>query len=157
MKNQKQFPDKEMDYAFNIHMLLGNSIKLVPRLKQLDVCRYLSYLPHKVVDFIVENRLLFINPDSNQMGAYYPPKYYKDAAGVVILNFPIWELKSIERAFVIAHEVAHAFNHNNIVRYKGNIIDKRIKMEEEANRLAIKWLSKRYNKERLRQVCRHGY
>ena len=58
---------------------------------------------------------------------------------------------------VVAHEVAHAVIHDKYVRDKRNIAEKRLLMEEEANKLAVKWLEKRYSKERLRQVCKHSY
>jgi len=69
----------------------------------------------------------------------------------------LWRRRPIEKAMVVAHEVAHAVIHDKYVRDKRNIAEKRLLMEEEANKLAVKWLEKRYSKERLRQVCKHSY
>ena len=157
MKNQKQFQENE-NSAFDIHMRLGNSIALVPRIRQLGTCRYLSYLPKEVVDFIIEN-YVFIGQDENELASQFELShpYFLGRKGLIIMSGQLWRRKPIEKAMVIDHEVAHAVIHDKYVRDKRNIAEKRLHMEEEANELAIKWLSKRYSKERLRQVSGHSY
>lgn len=144
--------------AFSIHMRLGTSIKLVPRLQQLNVSRYLSYLPREVVNFIVEN-YVFIGPEENELASQFELShpYFLGRKGLIILSGQLWRRRPIEKAIVIAHEVAHAINQDKFVRDKRNIMEKRLRMEEEANELAIKWLEKRYDKERLLQICKYSY
>jgi hypothetical protein len=157
MQNRKQFPGNN-NSAFGIHIRLGNSIKLIPRLQQLGVCRYLSYLPKEIVDFVVDNYVL-IGMDENELGSQYQfdHPYFLGKSGFILLSSELWRRKPIEKAMVIAHEVAHAVIHNKFVRDKRNIFEKRLEMEEEANKLAIKWLEKRYSKERLQRICNRQY
>jgi hypothetical protein len=158
MKSQKQFPEKERNSPDMIHMRLGTSITLLSLYAQGIVTRCLSCLPLMTIDHTIKN-IVFLGQSDLEVGSFYSfdHSYFKAKTGFILLSKELWNLKPIEIAFVIAHEVAHAFNHNNVIRYKGNILEKRIKMEEEANKLAIKWLEKRYSKERLLQLCKHSY
>lgn len=82
----------------------------------------------------------------------YNHPYFLGKTGFILLSRELWRRRPIEKAIVIAHEVAHAVNENKRVKYEGSIVERRIKMEEEANELAIKWLVKPYKKERLQQI-----
>ena len=158
IKKRGYFSENETN-SFDIHRALGDSIRLTPRIHQLSICRYLSYLPREVVDFIVEN-YAFIGQDENELGSQYvfdDYPWFAAKRGLILLAGQLWKRKPIEKAMVVAHEVAHAVIHDKFVRDKRNIAEKRLEMEEEANRLAIKWLSKRYSKKRLRQVCKYSY
>jgi len=64
------------------------------------------------------------------------------------------EKKPIEIAFTVAREVVHAYKEHKINDYKNNGIDKNIKREKEADKLAVKWLSKHYKRESLLKLCK---
>lgn len=151
MKNRKQFPEKERYSAFNIHMRLGNSIKLVPRLAQLQVARCLSFLPREVVDFIIDN-YVFIGQDEDELGSQFQfdhPFFSGKKIGFILLSSQLWKRRPIEKAMVIVHEVAHAVNKFKSRRYEGNVIERKLARENEANKLAVTWLSKRYKRKSL--------
>ncbi|MFX0113988.1 MAG: hypothetical protein ACFFB3_05540 [Candidatus Hodarchaeota archaeon] len=57
-----------------------------------------------------------------------------EKTGFTLLNSELWK-RLIEKAIVIAHEVAHTVNEIRSVKYEGSTIEKIIKMEKEANDL----------------------
>ena len=152
MKKKLKFEDNEMN-PYILHLRLGTSIELVPRLAQFQVTKYLSLLPGDVIDFIVEH-YVFISQDEYEMGTHFPfrHRYFKGKIGFILINNDLWKRKPIEKAFVIAHEVAHAYNEYSPKTFYNNFIERRIMREEEASRLAIKWLSKHYKRRNLIKI-----
>lgn len=153
MRKIYYFSKEEIHDPDIIHLRLGTSIELVPRLAQLQVTKYLSLLPRDVIDFIVEH-YVFISQDEYEMGTHFPfrHRYFKRKTGFILLNNELWNRKPIEKAFVIAHEVAHAYNEYSPKTFYNNFIELRKMREEEASSLAIKWLSKHYKKRNLIRI-----
>lgn len=152
--NKKKYISKKQMYSPDIiHMRMGTSIELVCRLKQLEVTKYLSFLPREVIDFIIDN-YVFIAQDEFEMGTHFPfcHKFFRGKTGFILLNNELWSRKPIEKAFVIAHEVAHAYNEYSPKTFYNNFIERRIMREKEASRLAIKWLRKHYKKRNLIKI-----
>ena len=152
MKKKLKFEENEMDPDI-LHIRLGTSIELVPRLAQLQVTKYLSLLPRDVIDFVVEH-YIFIGQEKYEMGTHFPfrHRYFKGKTGFILLNNELWNRKPIEKAFVIAHEVAHAYNEFSPKTCPSNPIERRIMREDEASKLAIEWLSKHYKKRNLIKI-----
>lgn len=153
MRKSHNFLKKEMYSPDIIHLRLGTSIELVPRLSQLQVIKYLSLLPGEVIDFMIDH-YVFISQDKYEMGTHFPfrHRHFKGKTGFILLNNELWNKKPIEKAFVIAHEVAHAYNEYSPKTFCNNFIERRIMREEEANKLAIEWLSKHYKKRNLIKI-----
>jgi len=158
IKKQRYFSEKDIIAALNIHRRLNSSIRLVNRVEQLGVCQCLGMLPKKVIDYVVANYVL-IGMSKDELGSQYPfdHPYFFGKKGFILLGSKLWNRRPIEKAMVVAHEVAHAVIHDKYIGDKRSTFKKRLEMEEEANRLAIKWLSKRYSKERLLEICQHSY
>jgi len=141
-----KFHTPEMiDYMFN-------SAELVPPYARGLLSNSLVLLPEEIIDFIVEN-YVFISRDEEECGSQWTfnSVHFKDKKGFILLATKIWKKKSIEIAFIIAHEVAHAFK-----KHKTGVIALKqgTKQEKEANRLAVKWLSKHYKKKSLMKLCK---
>ena len=153
MKKQKYSVKNETYTPEIIHLKLGTSIELIPRLAQIQVTKYLSLLPKDVIDFIVEH-YVFIGQEKYEMGTHFPfcHRYFRGKRGFILLNNELWKTRPIEKAFVIAHEVAHAYNEYSPKTFFNNFIERRIKREEEANKLAVVWLSKHFKKSNLIKI-----
>lgn len=147
MKKRNSFYEKEMYAPDMIFLRMGTSVELVPRMARLHVAKYPSFLPRKVINFIID-RYVFIGQDQDEMGSQFlfSHPYFLGKTGFILLNSELWKRRPIKKAMTITHEVAHAVNEIRPVKYEGSTMEKRMKMEKEANDLAIKWLAKRYNK-----------
>jgi hypothetical protein len=157
MNKRKRLFEKDFYVPDMIYLRMGKSIELVPRLARLQVAKCISLLPGEVIDFT--DKYVFIGQDRNELGSQFQfdHPYFLNKKGFILLSSQLWQRRPIEKAMVVAHEVAHAVNQDKFIRSKKNIIEKRLQMEEEANELAIKWLSKRYKKEKLLQICKWSY
>lgn len=158
MKKRIRYLDKNMYAPDSIFFRMGTSLELIPQIARFQVAESLSLLGKDIVDFIVD-RYVFIGQDRDEIGSQFSfgHPYFLGKSGFILLSSELWRRRPIEKALVIAHEVAHAVIHNKYVRDKRNVFIKRLEMEKEANRLAIKWLSKRYSKERLLGICKYSY
>lgn len=96
----------------------------------------LFLLPKVVRVFLQAKKYKFLafgfSDDPDDTGKY--------TSGVIYFNKTLWRAAPIKRAFVIAHEVAHAWNGDD---------------EIEADILAVKWLSKYYKKSDLIKECNY--
>ena len=119
----------------------------------LSFRKYLSFLPKEVIDFIIQ-RYVFISQNKFEMGTHFPfrHRYFMGKTGFILLNNELWKRRPIEKAFVIAHEAAHAYNEYSPKTFYNNFVERRIKREEEASRLAIEWLGKHYEKRNLTKI-----
>ena len=135
---------------------LNGSLDLIPDHAEMLLGKSLSLLPKNVIDFIVGN-YVFISQEEDEDGTHYAFDniFFKDKIGFILLNNNLWRKKPIEIAFTIAHEVAHAFKRHTIKDFKDVDLDKGIKIEKEADRLALKWLNKHYKKESLEKLCNY--
>ena len=140
---------KKRDKFYTPEMIddsLGNN-ELVPKYARVSLAKSLSLLPEEVIDFICEN-YVFISHDEDDNGSHWTfnDVYFKDKLGFIWLNSSLWREKPIQTAFTIAHEVAHDFLKHHTKDYSDTNSKKRMRQEKEADRLAVEWLNKRYQK-----------
>ena len=155
----RKIKDEKSDKLYTPEMILyelNGSLELIPDHAEMLLGKYLSLLPKSVIDFIVGN-YVFISQKEAEDGAHYAFDniFFKDKIGFILLNSNLWRKKPIEIAYTIAHEAAHAFKGHAIKDFKDTDLDKGIKIEKEADRLALKWLSKHYKKETLEKLCNY--
>lgn len=155
MKKQKnkyeewEYSIDEIDYA------LDCARDLIPYYARIPLAKALSLLPRKIIDFVVNN-CIFISPEAESKGYWYSfnHPFFKGKKGFILLGDILWKAKPIERAFVIAHEVAHAFKGHNVLMTEISNVEKQMKMEVEADKLAIKWLVKHYKEKSLLKISK---
>ena len=150
--------------TFNMHTpemidyRLGIDRELVPDYARLQLAKFLSILPKDVIDFIISN-YVFVSLSEGENGSFnhFNSIYYHDKAGFILLGETLWSKDSIQKAFTIAHEVAHAFR-NHVVKDENDMEpDRYDKREEDADKLAVDWLSRHYKKEDLLKLCHSKY
>lgn len=155
-------------YAFDV---AGH---LLPKYARMPLIKALSPLPKKILDFVIDN-CIFMSLEAGNQGEWYNfnHPFFKGKKGIILLADSLWKASPIERALIIAHEVAHAFRgHSIIITEMSDVQEhgeleieikkmieememekKQMEMDDEADRLAIKWLVKYYDKESLLEIC----
>lgn len=122
---------------------------LVPEYARIPLLEALSLLPREVIDFITEH-CYFITQGEELDGSYHDFRsFHEETTGFILIPKNLWKEEQIRIAFTIAHEVAHAFK-RHILSDQDLQCD--LKQEKEADRLAVKWLSKHYNKKSLMEL-----
>jgi hypothetical protein len=104
-------------------------------------------LPKKVVDFIESKYVLFYPQDIFVEGAciFLDKAKFKGKVGCILIFPGLLGAGKMTIYFVVAHEVAHAWLRKN----------KKADTEVEADKLAVKWLSKHYKESDLIRYCEH--
>jgi hypothetical protein len=153
LRKLREFEEEQMHSVDMIDYSLITDF--IPRYARTPLAKSLSLLPHKVIDFITEN-YVFITQEKDGKGTHFmfdDPRF-ENKLGFILIADRIWKKKPIEIVFTIAHEVAHAF--------KGDKIDLKKeyksvppKFEKDADRLAIKWLSRHYSKKSLMRFANY--
>lgn len=140
-KTEGLYTSEALDYSFDLSS--------IPEKFRAPLAKALALLPHHVIDFLLKNTV-FITPDISEKGSYWhlADGLFKKRLGIVILNPPLWENSSMQIAFTIAHESAHAYKrHSQKLDFKDQLAQ-----EDEADKLAIKWLSKVYKKKDIQKM-----
>ena len=144
-----------------IYSTLDTARDLIPVYAGAPLAQSLALLPEDVIDFVIYN-LVFITEEEGG-GAYYSFNhvFFRDKKGFILIPDSTWKRgwnkDKIQIAFVIAHEVAHAFLNHEINTFDDTDIEKRDKEEIEADKLAVKWLSRHYEREDLMKLCDSAY
>lgn len=126
----------------------------IPYYARFPLSKALSLLPHKVIDYIVEN-YIFISEDKDEKGCHWTFDciWFKNRVGFILLATNLWDKEIIQIDFTIAHEVAHAWKKHKILNLEDTEVKKGIKREKEADKLAVEWLKKYYNVKSLKIFC----
>lgn len=134
---------EKIDYSLDI------ARELIPNHARHLLARSLSLLPEEVVNFVADN-LLFISSEGGEYITFNHP-FFQNRKGFILLPSDLWKKKPIEIAFVIAHEIAHAYMNDEIKSWDD--MEKRIPNEIKADKTAVRWLSKSYSEKNLRRLC----
>jgi len=104
-----------------------------------------SLLPKKVADFIESKYKLFYPQNMFLEGAciFLDKASFKGKVGCILIFPGLRGERKMTVDFVLAHEVAHAWLRKN----------KKANTEVEADKLAVKWLSKHYKESDLIKQC----
>jgi Zn-dependent peptidase ImmA (M78 family) len=137
---------------------LGPARDLIPDYARALLAQSLAYLPENVIDFVVEN-LIFITPEAQGRGMYFSftYTYFEGRKGFILIPESTWDENLKQIAFVITHEIAHALLNHEIRTIDDMEKEKREREEIEADRLAVKWLSKHHKRESLMKLCDSAY
>lgn len=125
-----------------------------PEEVRYPLAKALSLLPEEVVEAVIENCIFFII----EMGGSYlsfKDKRLEGKKGIIHLDYSLFKKNSMEIAFTVAHEVAHALGDDAIEIKLNMTLEDQTKPEIKADKLAVEWLSKHYEKESLIPMC--GY
>jgi len=143
-QNKEMYSPEMIDYKLDI------ARDWIPQQARLTLAKALSLLPEKVIDFICENCVFMSNEDyGGGRWISFKNLFFKDRKGIIELDYSLWEKKSIEITYTIAHEVAHAFKDHHFSNYEDMTLEFDENQEKEADKLAIKWLSKHFSKDKL--------
>ena len=160
-KEKKKLEKYNIQQSYSLEMIdYGlDTAGLVPEYARTPLAKALSLLPHEVIDFVTEH-CYFISQEKGTDGSYHDfDSFHKKAVGFILIPEEIWGKKPIQIAFTIAHEVAHALKRNKPLdkgfKKIGELLQYVPKQEKEADRLAVKWLSRHYSKKSLMKLC--GY
>lgn len=149
-------PEFDKYTADMIHYRLDTSRELIPRRAESLLAEALELLPHEVIDFVIEY-ISFISESDREGGSYYDFDHYalKDRKGFILFGTALWEKEWLEIAFTVAHEVAHAFC-GHIVTFDAVESGLAVETEQNADKLAVKWLSKHFDRESLVKMTYEG-
>lgn len=132
---------------------MANAIHLVPEESAgQKLMTVLFLLPSRVRDFITKN-YVFISRNPNREAAThfsFKEVWFKNKKGFILIDAGLWEKDNTEIALTIAHEVAHAFLGHGVKSFGTDLSSKE---EKQADRTAVKWLSKHHKKEDLMKLC----
>ena len=131
----------------SINSRLDTGRDLIPDEAKESLSNALSLLPEKVIDFVIDN-CIFISICLKCLYFPFDHPFFKDEIGFILLDTYIWGTSKSKRDFAIAHEVAHAYSKHKIKSSK----EEMDKQEEEADILAIKWLSEHYELKILKRI-----
>lgn len=107
----------------------------------------LSLLPKKAADFISKKYVICLPTDMlwEAICLSFDNACFKDKVGCIVFSSDSRPLEQKRINFLFAHEVAHAWLIKN----------KKANTEIEADKLAVKWLSKHYKKSDLMRECEY--
>ncbi|MFA6273654.1 MAG: M48 family metalloprotease [Candidatus Paceibacterota bacterium] len=130
------YTPKDIDYEIN-------EINFIPEYARNSLATALSYLPEKIVDFVIKN-CVFISLDKGDRGEHIAKNDFrlKKKHNLIIISKKLWFNKDKKMiAFVIAHEVAHAYKKHGFKSFDDTDIALNAKRERTADNQAIKWMS----------------
>ena len=156
MKNQKK---RNKKYSLNYIDDELNNTGLIPDYASGKLAEAISCLPEEIIDFIFESQV-FLTLDNKTTAEqwFFDDFRFSGKKGFILLSDSLWDKEPIQIAFIIAHEVAHAFKNHNFNSYKnidsGDIdgIEDTKKREKEAGGLATLWLRPHFNLEDLKKL-----
>jgi hypothetical protein len=130
---------------------MDSDLDSIPQYAQYNFLRALSYLPKDIREKAI-SKCVFLSDDKTNTGTYnsLKDKKWKDKKGFIYFSSLLWDSKLIKIDFCVAHEIAH-FIQDATTGYGRQF--RSFKEEKEADKLAIKWLEKRYKKEKLLKTC----
>jgi len=126
-------------------------VYLIPESELYALSKALSLLPEEVINFATNN-ILFISPETSMYLTFNHP-FFQDQKGFILLSSDLWKKRPIEIAFTVAHEVAHAYMKDEIKSWDDMKDEIRTPNEIKADKTAVEWLSKSYDKKSLRKLC----
>jgi len=129
------YTPEEIDYEIS-------DTSIVPEYARGPFARALSYLPEDVVDFVIEN-CVFISLDKSDNGVQIGINDFrlKNKRDIIFLSEMLWFKNKKAIAFVVAHEVAHAYKkHEMKDLIKDTDIALNQKREKDADKQATIWL-----------------
>lgn len=131
MEKQSYSPE-EADYQFGGMNAVSPEFRII-------LAKALSELPKATVDWVAEN-LIFISSSEEYWAFSLSKNEWEHIVGFVFLCEHLKNIAEKEQAFSIAHEIAHhRLGHKSPIF--GNLTtDEFRKQEEEADKLARKWL-----------------
>lgn len=136
---------------------MGVALHLVSKDARQKLMDAIMFLPTEVENFIVKN-YVFISRDSKRAIAThfsFDEVWFKNKKGFILIDTGLWNKSEKEITFTVAHEIAHAFLGHGVKTLSKNLSSKE---EKEADRTAVKWLSKHYKKDELLKLCSYlGY
>jgi hypothetical protein len=137
-----------------IDVRLYKNRSTIPYIAPLPLAKSLSLLPEKVIDFVIEN-YVFISQQENLNGAHFTfdDLYLREKIGFILLFDNLWRKRPMQIALTVAHEVAHAVKGHKTKEVEDLNAEMIIKEEKEADKLAVRWLSKYYKRESLEKLC----
>ncbi|HAJ44433.1 MAG: hypothetical protein UV53_C0006G0026 [Candidatus Azambacteria bacterium GW2011_GWE1_42_9] len=125
---------EEIDYELLDKCLISEDARA-------PLSRALSYLPNVVIDFVIEN-CVFISPGKDDRGIYIATGDFrlKQKQCLIILPNMLWSKNRKTIAFVVAHEVAHAYKKHGFKSFEDSDLVLNGKRERDADKQAILWL-----------------
>ncbi len=118
-----------------------DNTSIIPEEMRYPLARAVSYLPENIIDFVIEN-YFFICMDKDDRGIYIAKNDFRleNKQGIIILPATLWLEDKQRIAFVIAHEVAHAYKKHGFISNEDTDHILNTKREREADKQAVKWL-----------------
>ena len=139
--------EESIDYNLNIGFISESS--------RLPLCKALAYLPDSVLEQVYKKTVFIIRGDEEALGSYYSFSHFcfHGCQGFIVLDERLWKKSEIEIAFLVAHEVAHALTDDRPrTLEEATMVIGKVR-EIDADRRALKWLSKHFKKDDLLKQC----
>ena len=132
--NVFMYTSEEIDYGLDMSLL-------IPEYARSPLANAISYLPEDIIDFVIE-KCFFISMDKECNGIHIAMDdfRFKDKSGLIILSDTLWSRDEKAIAFIIAHEVAHAYKKHGFKSFEDTNPILNNKKEREADEQAILWL-----------------
>ncbi len=114
----------------------------IPEYAASPLTTALSYLPEKIIDFVIES-CVFISLGKEDRGEHIATDDFRfnGKKGLIILPDWLWSKDKKMMAFVVAHEVAHAYKKHGFRSFEDMDGALNIKREKATDKQAILWLS----------------
>ncbi len=129
------YTSEEIDYE------LDDTCLIVPEHARTPLVKALSYLPEEIIDFVVEN-CVFVSLDKETRGMYMTINDFRLESKTGFIFFPaeLWSKDEEAIAFVVAHEVAHAYKGHGFKSFEDTEATINGSREKDADKQAIEWL-----------------
>ena len=113
----------------------------IPEYARVPLSTALSYLPEKVIDFVIE-KCVFVSLEKDYRGIHLSLSDFrlKSKQNIILLSNVLWFENKKAITFVVAHEVAHAYLRHGFVSINDTNHAVNIKRERSADKQAIQWL-----------------
>ena len=140
-KINNHYSAEEIDYTLDMGGFINNGL-----------ADALALLPKKIVDFAI-SKCAILTPELNSDGSTWNLdwRYINSRKWLIIISPKVWNKSSKKRAFIVAHEIAHAYLKHKVME---DITDDK-QHEMDADTLAIEWLSGKWSKKELLKICKY--
>lgn len=129
------YTPEEIDYG------LGEMSLIIPEYARAPLAIAISYLPEDIIDFVIEN-CVFVSMDKEFNGMYMTINDFRleNKSGFIFFPAELWSKNKKAIAFIVAHEIAHAYKKHGFKRFEDTDPILNGRRERDADKQAIRWL-----------------
>lgn len=133
------YTPEQIDYELIDNCFISNQAR-VPLMMAL------SYLPEDIIDFVIES-CVFVSLGKDDRGEHIATDDFrlKDKLGLIIFPDELWSKNKKRIAFVVAHEVAHAYKKHGFKSIEDTDPGLNLNKEREADAQALQWLQPHFS------------